>query len=157
MNELELKHVAPYLPYGLKIASAYLDSRELIGLRNDKGCDCVWVIFERNSKDLSAHVNINKIKLILRPMSDLKKEIEVNGNKFVPFEVLENILRSLGNSNLLGTHTLNRLMNKEFPIEYKIGITPYAIIQKLFEWHFDVFDLIEQGMAVNINNSKLLK
>ena len=29
-----------------------------------------------------------------------------------------------------------------------LPVTPYFIIQKLLEWHFDVFGLIEKGEAI---------
>ena len=30
----------------------------------------------------------------------------------------------------------------------EMGANPYWMIQKLFEWHFDVFGLIDQGLAL---------
>ena len=37
-------------------------------------------------------------------------------------------------------------------IEYqKIKYLPNGIVLQLFEWHFDVFGLIEKGIAIDIN------
>ena len=80
MDKLELKHLAPYLPYGLKmILEKSGDIRELNGLFIDLG-------------ELRFHFNvINRgqrlwnYKPILRPLSDLTKEIEVDGEKFMPY------------------------------------------------------------------------
>ena len=66
--KLELKHLAGYLPYGLKykdIPKGFDGIREL----DIKTFD--WCL--ENGKP------------ILRPLSDLTKEIEVNGEKFVPY------------------------------------------------------------------------
>ena len=28
---------------------------------------------------------------------------------------------------------------------------PYGVVEKLLEWHFDIFGLLEKGLAVDIN------
>ena len=66
---------------------------------------------------------------ILRPLSDLPKEIEVNGEKLVTLDYFACFL--------------------EF--EYGINSIDYKYAQKLFEWHFDVFGLIDKGLAIDIN------
>jgi hypothetical protein len=84
MKKLELKHLAPYLPYGLKChimgehteESEYTDnpvpeSFTLFGLLNKK----VSVISKRG-KDIHF---ISDCFPILRPLSDITKEIEVYG------------------------------------------------------------------------------
>jgi hypothetical protein len=38
--------------------------------------------------------------------------------------------------------------------EYKKIHLPYSVFKNLFEWHFDVFGLIEQGLAIDINTLK---
>ena len=35
--------------------------------------------------------------------------------------------------------------------EFKAKNTPYWIMEKLFKWHFDVFNLLEKGLAIDIN------
>lgn len=77
-------------------------------------------------------------KIVKHPLSDLTKEIEVNGEKFVP-------LKKMGyNVSWYGW---------DF---YKINILEqkYSDIQKLLEWHFDIYGLIEKGLAIDINTLK---
>jgi hypothetical protein len=108
MKKLELKHLAPYLPYKLKYKSLFNGSIN-------------------NLYDLSTDINDNywgvKIKPILRPLSDLE---------------------------------LDEFKNKIFNIEYIIDKETDADLGYyewcfLFENHFDVFGLIEKGLAININ------
>lgn len=70
-------------------------------------------------------------KLILRPLSDLTKEIEVNGEKFVP------------RSKFFGN-----------PLDYIITKNSYEVVQQLISWHFDIFGLIDAGLAIDINTLK---
>jgi hypothetical protein len=127
--KLELKHLAPYLPYGLKIDTSKLENGYSIMTMCDKG-------------GLS-NIEIGDVmdeypytKPILRPLSDLTKEIEVNGEKFVPIEEIKE-----------SQHHLFFREDIENPLE---GVQ-YSEIQKLFEWHFDVFGLIEAGLAIDVN------
>ena len=78
-------------------------------------------------------------KPILRPLSDLTKEIEVDGEKFVPAIELNwsNITTDILSKSINLTNKFNNL----FAFDYK----------KLLEWHFDVFGLIEKGLAIDIN------
>ena len=70
---------------------------------------------------------------LLRNLSDLTKPIEVNGEKFVPY-------KKLGWGN--GTRVIPLILD---------GFTHYKEIQLLLSWHFDVFGLIEKGLAIDIN------
>ena len=116
--KLELKHLAPYLPYELK----YEFNNVIYYYQH---CSTREFDFE-NSKP------------ILRPLSDLTREIEVNGKKFVPKNILSASLQSLNSWEDLIKHR----------------IIMFDDSQKLFEWHFDVFGLIEKGLAIDINTLK---
>jgi len=74
---LELKYLAPYLPYGLKCEVGQGGIRRMIAetimTESFIGIDDVL---------LYAH------KPILRPLSDLTKEIEHNGENFVPLKII---------------------------------------------------------------------
>jgi hypothetical protein len=67
-DQLTLEHLAPYLPYGLKILNGWGDIKKL---------NYSYLDDENNGF-------INHVKPILRPLSDLTEEIEHNGVKFVP-------------------------------------------------------------------------
>ena len=74
-------------------------------------------------------------KIYLRPLSDLTKEIEVNREKFVPINRME--LYGYYDKSCLNPNNVKSIS--------------YNMIQFLFEWHFDVFGLIEKGLAIDIN------
>lgn len=144
--KLELKHIAPYLPYVLKAEildyeKDYVGKQydEIIGLHKwYKNKD--WVCLTAGGSKPS----FDTIKPILRPLSDLTKEIEVNGEKFVPIECLEEKYYTLD----LHKQCL-RLLEENG--ENWINQSEYMLVNYLFEWHFDVFGLIENGLAIDIN------
>ena len=92
----------------------------------------------------SALVN-PKNKPILRPLSDLTKEIEVDGEKFTPYEddYLSDAMSTYENLDILCEY--NGDVSNDSTI-------PYTVMSLLFQWHFDVFGLIEKGLAINVND-----
>ena len=113
--KLELKHLAGYLPYGLnlKFVSNYeldrLSLKDIVVLKQiDEGCVCVNG-YKTNNKSYIP---------ILRPLSDLTKEIEHNGEKFVPLvEIIKHLnfkfLRYEIKDNSLDVVFDNKLQTKE--------------------------------------------
>ncbi len=78
--KLELKHLAGYLPYNLKICYMILDLKNgdpNTGDIDDRMKDCFMILTPLMLSKLD-------FKPILRPLSDLTKEIEINGEKFAP-------------------------------------------------------------------------
>ena len=118
MKQLELKHLAPYLPYGLKIQVARTGTIQKL-------------------ESLSDGDHLFLFKPILRPLSDLTKEFEYKGKKI-------QVLNELG--------FVNSVDVKE-SLLFVIGKLhiPYSEFTKLCEWHFDIFGLIEKGLAIDIN------
>jgi len=143
MNKLELKHLAPYLPYSLKYlelskGTSYNDP-DVRHIREWKIND-VEALFNKRYRIIST-------KPILRPLSDLTKPITVNGETFVPNDYFYKHwfirIRHDGFFSLdLGDGTANGFTYQG---------APYNLIQQLLEWHFDVFNLIEQNLALDIN------
>jgi hypothetical protein len=128
--KLELKHLSAYLPYRLN--TTYRLSEVInICLKKD----------EIRNKELNGNTFdfvLRYCKPILRPLSDLTKEIEVNKEKFIPI-----------NYNSF-KH------DKESIIEFKNNFYHYksikfGVIERLLEWHFDIFGLIENDLAIDIN------
>ena len=126
MEKLELKYLAPYLPYGLKF---YWE--DLKGNINEP-----WSL-TINSIDFALE---NQNKPILRPLSDLTKEITHNGEKFIPIDYF------VGDDSDLVYNAC--LIHNDF------SYLPYNLVQLLLEWHFDIFGLIEKGLAIDINTLK---
>lgn len=129
--KLELKHLSPYLPYGLKGICTWEHL--------NKDFEVELYSASSNILNISSpfggndYVEINEFKPILRPLSDLTKEIKINGETFVPIDAL-------------GWNSYENIIKKG--ICDSVG---YQYMIKLFEWHFDVFGLIEQNLAIDIN------
>jgi len=155
--KLELKHIASHLPYNLQFKIF-----GQIRLYN-------WGANVENVMSL-----IDYGKPILHPLSDLIKEIEINGEWFVPIEKLFDIetecnwscsdytvLNSNQNeywvsikdvpSNAFGYNANENYFyytSNECP---RIVTKQLELFQKLYEWHFDVDNLIENELAIDIN------
>ena len=131
-NTLTLEHVSAYLPYKLK---AYQTVFTQVKGGKDKATKEIRIV---NSTTIYNFFQLGKykahehVKPILRPLSDLTKEIEHNGVKFVTKDFI----------------------HYTYPSEM-IGLNPatwsYRVLIKLFELHFDVFNLIPQNLAIDIN------
>lgn len=123
MTHLELKHLAPYLPYNLQ----WMQGEEIF-LFTGSHIGSSW-----DDRTFSL------VKPILRPLSDLTKEITVNEEMFIPREII--------------LSKLNHLLTPSIMNNIKEVVThlDYTVVQKLFEWHFDVFGLIESGLAIDVN------
>ena len=129
MKTLELKHLAPYLPYELRFRSF---------LSKDESTYTLTSGNLNNWEQKSI-----RIIPILRPLSDITKEIEVNGEKFVTIEMLGKLFQM----NVIEYCNLEQ--NKS--LSETIKNQRWCVIEKLFEWHFDIFGLIEQNLAIDIN------
>jgi len=167
-THLTIKHLAPYLPYGLKGSwTETFEIEKLIGFCED---EVITNVEQFPLKDF---------KPILRPLSDLIEEIEHNGEKFIPLIKLFDI--SVGH-NWSSTNYLGCILGvNEFWLQLKDKKPSFAfgynwenemfyyltkenyylkvynqlgLFNKLFEWHFDVFGLIEKGIAIDINTLK---
>jgi len=142
--KLELKHLAGYLPYGLKIECK--DDSEL--------CEASYISEMTGVDNYGIDDNYGnnwtfEVKPILRPLSDLTKEIEVNGEKFVPIERLRKEYSGFyfeSNPELLiKSKNTNMYISLNWTNEFQ---------GKLYEWHFDLFSLIENNLAIDKNTLK---
>lgn len=125
IEKLTLKEIASYLPYGLKFTVNYPDGS--IGQNEMTILNIMNFVDETTSG-----------KIILRPLSDLTKEITVNGETFVP-------LVTLYNSDYY-RKGMNEVISNVMHLKNQI-----FWYSRLFEWHFDVFGLIKKGLAIDIN------
>lgn len=101
--KLTIEHLSAYLPWGLELLiekdiviepTMFFDELDTIesGIVNLAGINhgtsyldnCV--LYKREEAD--GYVQLENVKPILRPLSDLTKEIEVNGENFVPIEFI---------------------------------------------------------------------
>ena len=144
--KLEIKHLAPYLPYNLRFDNGRDYEKDyLYGMR----ANCYNVKMAQGARD-SDYFRLEKIKPVLRPISDLTKEIEHNGEKFVPIDKL----KLDGISIRINDFGLMVFFDEDYEWVYFKDIVD-NIYQKLLSWHFDIFSLIQNGLAIDINKIKL--
>lgn len=124
--KLELKHLAFYHPFAVD----YIENKRRYTLINLN-------YFHESRFSFSG-------KLILHPLSDLTKEIIVN-------EIKSTYLVQLWNRTRLKDMCDYYELVEEFK-ENIIDFAPYSAIQMLLQWHFDIFGLIDAGLAVDINS-----
>lgn len=106
------------------------------------------------SGDAGLHA-LTGVKPVLYPLDYLTKEIEHNGERFVPIDWFEigdedNNIEEFDHGNIkliknLGWAALDSS-------GHDARMLPYAVVLKLFEWKFDMFHLIDQNLAIDINS-----
>lgn len=130
MSKLELKHLAPYLPYGL---IAIDNSGKEINLT-----DRIY--------SLPAAILTN-YKLILRPLSDLVKPCLPDER--TPAEEMEDDL--MMSWCVAYDEAYEIITENEATLKAKAKMLPYEMVEWLFEHHFDIYGLVDQNLAVDIN------
>ena len=166
---LELKHLAAYLPYKVQY-QLYGNFPIKKGVNNI--VENIAEVTTQNFMRILDDYDKNR-KPILRPLSDLIKEINIKGDVFIPLVTLcrdfgkrepcnisfgIQYLMHADNGGGLKWWFLYNKENKSFELtdddkEMNDYCLPqYDMMAKLFEWHFDVFDLINKGLAVNIHD-----
>ena len=140
MKELELKHIAGYFPYKTQFKV--------------NGKPCIQVARGSYINNIGQcmldfktgfRTEIQFCKPILRPMTDLNKPIKVEGyndnEEFVPINSLNKICLIIS-----ADLNLKSVFEGYLPIN-----SCRDFINLLYQWHFDYQNLIEQGLAIDIN------
>jgi len=141
--KLELKHLAGYLPYGLKIQTNSTNYKETYTLFS---LDPFGFGFKEGE------LFFKRCKPILRPLSDLTKEIEVNGEKFVPIDKINEDKEYGLVIGSLEKISLDNLFWEDKCILNMLNIFEInKLNSKLIEWHFDIYGLIENNLAIDKN------
>jgi len=122
--KLELKHLAPYLPYGLKLSywNNPKDIRELVTIDLYQSVLDTWT--QKGTKP------------ILRPLSDFD-EIDNDFDLTTDFENAFNYVRG---------HIVFLLTSDKVYLKDIMTVTEW-----MFKNRFDVFGLIDAGLAIDIN------
>ena len=133
--KLELKHIAPYLPYGLQIRDTTNDIdwtldavKDALYTLRDNEHICIANFFSENmDKKEIIH------KPILRPLSDYK----------------EVVCEKMGDLNIdiLDQIRISEFANGERSLD-EIFYSTYII---MLENHIDIFGLIDAGLAISKN------
>lgn len=160
--KLELKHLTPYLPYGINVKYKGIVNGKELGKWDRENKDLEF--FDEPETPKPDEVIDWKMGLIKKTETYLEKWILRigNGHKYIH-------PNSFGKEAFLLLHSLSKLTDEQIGelenhhnfsmmhySEIKTDPTryPFTIVEKLFEWHFDVFGLIEKGLAEPIEISK---
>lgn len=165
-TKLEITHLSPYLPYNLKaILTEPPVHFKLHGLygKDELNKGIVWQLSGYANGSLNIPIGDEKlegfiwsngftyanfnggIKPILRPLSDLIKEIEHNQERFIPLH------------RLLQSYNIDiDDMSEEEIFNYadlftQINLLNYNDSVLLCKWYFDIFNLIDSNLAINYN------
>jgi len=120
--KLELKHLAGYLPYGLKIQNGK-EYDIVTGYDNGR----IISMFRVNLENFTC---IEYVKPILRPLSDLITHSEFVDKYHYSFDKKEGFMVKRRNE------TYTRIEELEY----------------LFKNHFDIYGLIENNLAISIHD-----
>lgn len=163
---LTIEQLAPYLPYGLKIQTSH--GLHVMNSEVDRFSD------DPNISIRAVINNHDQYKPVLRNLSDLTKEIEHNGEKFVPilrifheagiiheFDVLEYINEKEKDYSPSKYGVNDRTLSFWYEPEYQLfmyegdeeipALHQYTLHTKLFEYHFDIFGILEKNLAIDLN------
>jgi len=147
MERLTIKELAPYLPYGLKVAFIVrYEIRRIATLSSLYDIENYYDIKLSIGHSDSEHIWM--FKPLLRPLSQLTEEIEHNGEKFVPKDKIPNYTKVDENGTLYilvdGTQWQSN------PLRWD-----YETVNWLISLHFDVFGLIDRGLALPIDGKEV--
>jgi hypothetical protein len=158
--ELEVKHLSSYLPYSLKLQYIVRDKVVSTGVMKSISHNDFETNPTRININYQGEEHIWMFKPILRPLSDLKldnwkKEIQQLHPTPLTFSEYHS-----GNDNPFDfTFTISyKMMGDTFTeILVNRGLiedTKYSFIQFLLKNHFDIFNLIPENLAIDINTLK---
>jgi len=177
--KLEIKHLAPYLPYGLRVTKDDWNNSLELGIHPQGN-------FSSNSVDCQYVLRV-KAKPLLHPLSKLTEEIDHNGETFIPAERLcaygaEGMLDINHEAAYKGKYTIEKSSdefeltnilvkptdNKYSWLHITVGdddvsfdvyfrtvngnvrgavLNQKMLFDKLHEWHFDLYNLLDNGLA----------
>lgn len=145
---LETKHLSAYLPYGVKVVIK--DTVVELWML------CATSAQTRPSVHGYTYCQFKDLKPILRPLSYLTKDIECNGKIISPYREVNKIL----NGGIFTPHFNNIEFNEYGSLRidfgdhdsgYSINLETIPVINYLLSLHFDIFGLIDAGLAIDIN------
>lgn len=124
--KLNFEKVAPYLPHSLSIINAVGKKTEL------------------TTENLTYHLE-KGFKPILRPLKDTQTLPVDFGSEMGVFK-----------DNFFGFTSFEYYYNEylEYGRAYWHNRAPYVVVKRLIEYNFDVFGMLEDNLAVDINTLK---
>jgi hypothetical protein len=157
-EKLTLKELAPYLPYGLSIQRQEVHSSEseISKLKGISINEEISILIHSECSMYYYEDYIEIIKPILRPLSDLTGDIK---HKESELNVIEEIYCD---SWMAGRHEVEVtrrgyvIISNDDGSEIDICIekpqtNEFWVFEILLKHHFDVFGLIDRGLAIDVN------
>lgn len=158
MEKLELKHICGYLPWGLQVEYNNRSCKmEVLYAETDE----VYLRFENCIEGEIA--DICCIKPLLRPISSLREPLE-DGS--VPIVDIADLFLKPRKHKLLDGKAVSKYGYLEFEDSTKRFFErdgsgelfqpthSFEMTEYLFQHHFDVYGLIDKGLAINLNEEK---
>ena len=136
--ELEVKHLAPYAPFGIKVFLGKTE-KDLTAISIDS--KFVFVTQWGGSREKQM-AGIENIKPIFRPLSEF-------GNSDDLRKVHEFI--GLGKWCEAYDQYFDAWFNDACSVDKLVLQCPYDVLQYFFSNHYDVFGLIKEGLAIDVN------
>lgn len=163
--KLEINHLAPYLPYGLKVFNTD-DDKDIIYQLTELNVSTDLCKINMVDKNYVFAESIHSIKPLLLPMSSLYTEMEDGTVHIVelaklafPCIVWEHEYKSAVSSNINGIAKKKfRFINTERTVGFDCindasqrDFIPnqFDLFTYLFSHHFDVWNLIPQNLAID--------
>lgn len=145
--KLEIKHLAPYLPYELKCFYKLSNIEELESFVDPKNLPYKGYIGELSLESMASIHIFEEVKPILKPLSSLPSHEIVEWIDDLDPIILEGY-NYVNNGNEISVYTPTR----KFFIAWENQLVPKCytfIYQKLIENHYDIYGLIDAGLAVD--------
>ena len=157
------------LPYKLYVIDDEINETfQVVWYREDSD---ELLIYDNNDGSIEEYYE-NLLKPILRPLSDLTKEIEHNGEKFIPALELIKLEEKYNNwKDIAPTIPYDiKIINKPFGKVLKVSKVEhwviylslnemerakYYIVSQLIKWKFDIASLIPKGEAIDVNTLEI--
>jgi hypothetical protein len=145
MNKLELKEIVGYLPYGLKMVSSANYVHELLGI--DKLMDLTLLVNGEERWNGENHIDYNvyyndkiEFKPILQPLSNFESEN------------IDDIKEYLGIGQWCDHYDyyFHAWFDDAESVNKLVLQAPYEVMEFFFLNHYDVFGLIEKGLAIAV-------
>lgn len=177
--ELTTDKLVGYYPYDLKVLEIFDIGENQIRSVFAISQNSVRTNLQRFP--YTQEISFARFKLILFPLSDLTKAKEINGDKFVPIvKLLESVMIAVYGSEakidkecwycaepeyygIKATKDNDKIgfsfrcENEFMEFIYTINgneqkLNQLQLFQKLYEWHFDIHNLTENGLAIDVNS-----
>lgn len=134
------------------LAIAFANNQKVLYFDDERELNHICRIVELGEEEMTISngeyqydVKFDDIKIIVRPFSDLTKAFETDTYEQTYIDYIAENFKIEVKGNVI---------QQEVLLDAKLGHIlkhKYTLIEKLLEWHFDVFGLIKKGLAVDIN------